>query len=175
MNDSLVIFREKNHFFGLVTEDYDTRFSVDQCWINASDIAPSLWNFSREKAPDNGIFIQPKQQIPNKGIFVHLGALFGLPNIGFSFTGYLFLKEITDLRLDLPYQHFGILMDNYFNRISMKEVRQNRISINEFTDLPEEIPKSAFRYVYLFRKKKILIIDPLMLLRSYKDIFPANV
>ena len=56
----------------------------------------------------------------------------------------------------------GERMKNVFIRCFSKGFESVVIIGSDIPDLPEEIPKSAFRYVYLFRKKKILIIDPLM-------------
>lgn len=155
MNNNLIVFKEQNYYFGIFPEDFERHFSMDHIVVNPSSISTSIWKF---EAPQKSL----------KGYFVHLGALFGFSPVHIQHTGHLFVKESLDVR-------FAIFLDNFQMKIPVLEKGRNQIGIDKFHDLPAEIPKQAFRYVLVYRKKKILIVDPLMLFRSYDHLFPANV
>lgn len=155
MNNNLIIFQEKHYSFGLFPEDFEKHLSLDQVWVRPSGISPSIWNFEAKKKD-------------LQGVFVHLGVLFGFPMNSFHHSGYVFIKELPDLS-------FGVLMGNYQLKIPTQSIGNTKVGIDEIADLPSNIPKSAFRYAVRYKKRKILIIDPLMLLRSYNNLFPVNI
>lgn len=155
MNNNLIVFKEQNYYFGIFPEDFERHMYMDEITVNPSTISPSIWNFE-----------DPTKK--RSGFFVHLGALFGFSPVFIQHTGHLFVKESLDVR-------FAIFLDNFQMKIPVLEKGRNQIGIDKFDDLPPEIPKQAFRYVLVYKKKKILIVDPLMLFRSYDHLFPANV
>lgn len=154
MNNKLIVFQEKDYYFGLFPEDFERHLRLDNIWVHPSDISSSIWNF-----------YDPVSK--KKGYYVHLGALFGYNSISFSSKGYIFIKDLTDF-------NFGIFMDHYWMKLHLDDKKKNQLSIHEIQDIPSSIPKDAFKYILLYKKKKIIIIEPLMLLRSYNNLFPIN-
>ncbi|MCP4749709.1 MAG: hypothetical protein GY866_02340 [Proteobacteria bacterium] len=147
MSNSLVIFREHNHYFGLFPNDFEQHFSLNKTWISPSEHSPLIWKFERE-------------QSPSEGVFVHLGAVFGYSPANFSQTGHIFMKKVSDQ------SSMGIFADNLLMKIPKIKTGDKNIDVEKIKNLPPEIPIKAFRFIKRYRRKNIFVIDPLMLFQA---------
>ncbi len=101
------------------------------------------------------------KQEPTKGRFVHLGSLFGFSPTYFSQSGYIFLKKVNNQST------IGIFMDNLYMQGSLKKIGDKKLEIEKIKNFPPNVPKTSFRFVQKYKRKNILVIDPLSLFRDH--------
>jgi len=149
MQESLIIFLEDKYFFGLLPTDFDQFFSLNKAWISPTDESSPVWKFEREEEP-------------HEGNFVHFGNLLGLSAATFSEKGYVFLKKVSETSSQ------GVFINQFIMRVALKKMKErNRIEVDEANVFPPDIPRTAFRYVQHYKRKNIMVLDPLMLFRAY--------
>lgn len=149
MQDSLIVFSENIYFFGLLPSDFDQFFSLNKAWISPTEDSSLQWKFEREEEP-------------YQGNFVHFGNLLGLSSATFSETGYIFLKNLSATSSQ------GVFINQFIMRVALKKMKErNRIEVDEAKGFPPDVPRTAFRYVQRYKRKNIMVLDPLMLFRAY--------
>lgn len=159
-NDSILVFREQDYFFGISPADFGQPFMLDQLEIAPTGVSEAIWHY-RDK--------DPASEDEAEGIFLHLGALFGLKPIGFGFQGMIFLNELDQgVRL-------GLFLDNLSFRIPITEVGKRQIPVTDVKQLPPELPPRAIRQVISYNRKQVLLIDPVRLSEVYQLIAPERI
>ena len=148
MDKSLIIFQEKDLYFGIFPNEFKYHISLNQVWISHSGNSSPIWQFERKKD-----LLQ--------GRFIHFGSLLGLSQAHFNNGGYLFLKEISG-GSDL-----GICISGLLMRIPLKQLPNKKLEIDEFSHFPPDIPKTIFSFIQLYKGKYIFVIDPELLFRAY--------
>lgn len=149
MDKSLVVFQEKDLYFGLYPTDFKDHFSLNQVWVsNAGDDSP-LWRFNRQKQP-------------SAGVFIHFGSILNLSQVNFDKGGYIFIKEMPG---DVP--DLGICVSGLLMRVPLKQLPDRTIEIEAFPRIPVEVPRTIFSSVQVYKGKHILVIDPLLLFRAF--------
>jgi len=150
MDKSLIVFREKHHYFGIFPHEFERHLLLDQIWISPSDKVPALWQF--EGRP-----------FSLKGYLIHLGSLLGLPQISFSHQGYVFLKKYEDQ------SHWGVFLNDIYLQTTLKKIGKKSRSPAEVTPLAEDIPENIFHSVIRYRRKDIWVIDPVGLFQFLRE------
>ncbi len=150
MENSLVIFQERGLLLGLFPSDFETFFQLSSAWISPSNHSMLIWNFERAKEP-------------KKGSFIHAGVLLGNSPATFNEQGYIFIKKINSILT------MGLFLNEIVTETPMKKIGK-KIDVDQINKLPPDIPKSIFRFVQRIKRKKIFIIDPLMLFQAYDVI-----
>ena len=146
LNKDLIIYQEKDYYFGIFPEDFESHVSLDQLWINPTKNATSIWYFKD---------INKKKE----GYCVHIGGLLGFSPVHFSYKGYIFTKELSDI-------NFGVLMDNFIKKVPIRDKQKDKIPISEIQDLPKEIPISTFEHVIIYGKMNVLVINPEIIFKT---------
>lgn len=149
MDKSLIVFQERDLFFGIYPNEFKHNFSLNQVWISNSGDESPIWQFRRKKDPVEGVFI-------------HFGSLLELSQAHFDNGGYIFVKEITGVPMNI-----GICVSGLLMRIPLKKLRAKKIEIDDFPRFPAGIPKTVFSYIQQYKGKHIFVIDPLLLFRAY--------
>ncbi len=149
MDKSLVIFQEKNLYFGIFPNEFKHHFSLNQVWISHSGDSSPIWQFEKKKDD-------------LQGQFIHFGSLLGLSQAHFNNGGHIFMRETSD-GSDL-----GICVNGLLMRIPLNQLPNKKLEIDEFSHFPPDIPKTIFSFIQLYKGKHILVIDPLLLFRAYE-------
>ncbi len=148
MNNALLVFQERNHYFGFLSNDFERYFPADKAWISPSSHSRYIWNFKEES-------------IPVKGKFIHPGILFDFPRVSFDQSGYIFMKNLPNR------SSMGIFMNNFEMQISLKKIANKKLEIDQMKNFPKSYPRSVFKYVQQYKRRNILVIDPLKLFKAY--------
>ncbi|MDT8446425.1 MAG: hypothetical protein RRB13_05960 [bacterium] len=159
-NDSILVFREQDYYFGISPADFGPPFMLDQLEIAPTNVSEAIWYY-RDK--------EPLSEEEAEGIFLHLGALFGLRPIGFGFQGMIFLNELA------PGLRLGLFLDNLTFRVPIWEVPKRLIEVTSSVKLPPELPPRAIRQVISYNRKQVLLIDPVRLSEVYQLIAPERI
>jgi len=148
MDKSLVIFQEKNLYFGIYPSEFIQHFSLNQVWISQSGIKSPIWQFEKKKDPVQGRFI-------------HFGSLLGLSQAHFNNGGYIFIKETSSTSA------LGICINGWLMQIPLRKLPDKKLEVDQFNRFPPNIPRTAFNFIQLYKGKHIFVIDPLLLFRAY--------
>lgn len=151
MDNSLVVFQEKDLYFGIHPNEFKHHFSLNQVWISSSGEDSPLWQFKRKSAP-------------LEGVFVHFGSLLELSQAHFDNGGYIFMKEISSAGSSID---LGICISGLLMRVPLKKLRRKKIEADEFSRFPSGIPKTVFSNIQQYKNKHIYVIDPLLLFRAF--------
>ena len=136
--------------------DFEQPFTLDQLDISPSGVDKAIW------------YYQDREQ-KKEGIFLHLGALFGLRPVKFSYKGQIFLNELApDVRL-------GIFVDNLILKLPLEGLESKIVGVEEAGKLPPELPSRAIRKIVKHNRKKILLVDPVQLSDVYQLISPKRI
>ncbi|OGH03472.1 MAG: hypothetical protein A2600_10150 [Candidatus Lambdaproteobacteria bacterium RIFOXYD1_FULL_56_27] len=157
-SDSILVFREQEFYFGISPSDFGPALEVDQLEIASSGVSEAIWHY-KSRDPQN----------PLEGIFLHLGALFGLKPIDFSHKGRIYLNQLD------PETTLGLFVDNLTLQIPKEALAKHLTPLTEVSKLPPELPPRAIRQVIKYNRKKILLIDPVRLSEVYQLIAPERV
>lgn len=149
MDKSLVIFQEKDLYFGIFPNEFKHHFSLNQVWISHSGDSSPIWHFEKKK--DH-----------LQGKFIHFGSLLGLSQAYFNNGGHIFMKETS------ADSNLGICVNGLLMRIPLQQLPNKKLEIDEFSHFPPDIPKTIFSYIQLYKGKYILVIDPQLLFRAYE-------
>ncbi|MDH5560163.1 MAG: hypothetical protein OEY59_04830 [Deltaproteobacteria bacterium] len=151
MQESLIVFRKNNFFFGIKPSDFDYQFNLNKVFISKENLTEGVWRFENA---DSEL---------KKGVFVHLGALFNLYPAFIQHNNFVFCKQVEK---DF---YLGYVFDNFYTQIALKKFKNKKKDLQEIHNLPPDIPREAFQYIQLFKRKKILVVDPIGLYLTYQD------
>jgi len=149
MEKSLVVFQEHDLYFGVYPTEFKYHFSLNQVWISNSGDNSPIWRFRRK-------------QEPNEGVFVHFGSLLELSQAHFDNGGYIFIKDMAGVSVDL-----GICISGLLMRIPLKKLSGRKSEVDTFSRFPTGIPRTIFKFVQQYRGKSIFVIDPVLLFRAF--------
>lgn len=151
--NSIFVFKEQTHLFGILPTDFYTFLPLNKLWISPVSKDSPLWRFEGESS------IQ-------QGYFVHLATLFGFKDIRFSQSGVIFLKQHTKK------SYVGIVMNDFLMQIMNRKIGPKTIAIELTKNFPPNLPKSAFHFVQRYKRKNIMVINPEGLLKEYDITWP---
>ncbi|OGG94984.1 MAG: hypothetical protein A2527_06495 [Candidatus Lambdaproteobacteria bacterium RIFOXYD2_FULL_50_16] len=154
--DSLLVFKEQDFLFGISPSDFDQPFTLDQLNISPSGVDKAIWYYQDR--------VHKKE-----GIFLHLGALFGLRPVSFSYKGMIFLNEMA------PNIHLGIFVDHLILKLPLLGLDSKTVGVEEAGKLPPELPSRAIRKIVKHHRKTILLVDPVQLTEVYQLISPERI
>ena len=152
MKSDIIVFQEQRFHFGINPDEFEDNFSLNSAWISPSEISTKLWRFERKNPPE-------------KGYFLHFGALLDLTSVYFNNGSQIFMKRTPERQL------IGICISSAIFQISLKKNNQKIIEIDEFDHIPADLPKTIFNHILRYQQKNIFIVDPLLLFRAYQLLY----
>lgn len=157
-SESILVFKEQEFYFGISPADFEDQYSLDQLEISPTGVSEAIW-----------VYHQRARDREKEGIFLHLGALFGLSPIDFSHQGMVFVKELKEgVRL-------GLFLDNLTFKLPIESLKKASDQVGELNKLPPELPPRAVRQVLRYNRKNIILIDPVRLTEVYQLIAPERI
>lgn len=154
MQQRLFVFREQPYLFGIVNSDFDTYLPLNKVWISPDPETPNIWHF------------EVKNSASRKGCFIHPATLFGFGEVQISDSSVLFLKK-QDNGMET-----GILMNDFVMQLSDKKVGLKQYETELVKSFPENLPKSAFRFVQRYKRSNIFVYDVAGIIKEYNIQWP---
>ena len=156
MNDTIIVFKERNFHFGLFQYDVIHRIPLDQIWISPMGNQFKFWKFEKK---NNTL----------DGILVHLGSQLSSSPVYFSHKGGIFITKSNNNL------HFGIFSQNIVCEIKIAMDGNNFLNRNQIGRYPPGIALESYQGFYRYKRKMIFIIDPVKFDESVKSlkVFPA--
>lgn len=154
MQQRLFVFREQPYLFGIVDSDFDAYLPLNQVWISPDSVTPNIWHF------------ELKNGSSRKGCFIHPATLFGFREVQISNSSVLFLKKQENG------METGVLMSDFVMQLSDKKVGLKQFETDLVKSFPQELPKSAFRFVQRFKRNNIFVFDVAGLLNEFSICWP---
>jgi hypothetical protein len=152
-SNSLFVFKEQTHFFGIRNSDFDTYFPLNRLWISPTNEKQLLWKFEGRQEKQKGYFIAP-------------GILFGFKDVKLSESSIVFLKKFSHQ------SSVGLVMNDFYTQIVNTRVGPKVLSTELIKNFPEHLPKSAFHFVKRYKRKNIMVINMEGLLNEYEIEWP---
>ena len=156
--ESILVFKEQEFYFGVSPLDFGPQYSLDQVEISPTGVSEAIWHYRLKT-----------ENPPVEGIFLHLGALFGLAPIDFSHQGVIFINQMEDG------VSLGLFLDNLTFKVPLEGLGKRLTQITDLNKLPPELPPRAVRRVIRYNRKQILLIDPVRLSEVYQLISPERI
>lgn len=156
--DSILVFKAQEFYFGISPADFGPQYSLDQLEISPTGVSEAIWVYHRKDGDK-----------AKEGIFLHLGALFGLPTIDITYQGVIFVKELEEG------VSLGLYLDHLTFKLPVELLEKNARPAGELVKLPPELPPRAVRQILRYNRKNIIVIDPVRLTEVYQLIAPERV
>ena len=158
MSEPILVFKEQDYFFGVSPIDFVQQYSLDQVEIAPSGVSNAIWHYQTKQKKN-----------PIEGIFLHVGALFGLYPVDFNYSGQIFIMEIN------KEVSLGLFLDHLTFKIPADRIDLHYSEVTDINKLPPELPPRAIVQVAVYNRKKIFMIDPVRLSEVYQFIAPERI
>ncbi|MCP4296218.1 MAG: hypothetical protein GY786_11475 [Proteobacteria bacterium] len=148
MEESLLVFREKQHHFAILPHEFDRHISLDRVIVSPVKNCPSLWEFNY-------------QQESLKGHFIQLGAMAGLKHTVLSHKGYLFLTDFGEKGC------WGMFLNDIYLQTPIKKIEKKIQPIENQEKVPELFSHSLFHSLLRLGRQDIWIVNSVELFRHF--------
>ena len=157
MADHYLIFKEQNYFFAVDPDDFKKPFHLDQYWVSPKMLSKSLWMFEHRKVTKD------------RGLFLHVGALFGLTNADLSSKGIVFPYQPDDMPA------LGLCFSEIWMKVEKETLDKKAKETSQLFEFPLDMPQPAVRKFYAYKGKKILAVKPEHIFESFRVIDAGSV
>lgn len=157
MSDNYLIFKEENYYFAVDPDSFAPPFNLDGVTVTPAMLTQSLWRY------------QNLGEKSDQGMFLQVGALFGLTNAILSSEALVFMHHAEGM------PPIGLCFSQLFMDAPKKKLSAKLESSAKLYDFPPEMPLPAVRRFFRYKGRRILLIEPEYVFEAFSIIPQGSV